>query len=269
MVRKLLSLLFVFFLIFSIHTTAFPVFASSEYSFPVIVDTAELIKPEDEKRLSAAAFSLCEEYEMDIVILTIDSLDGKNVREYADHFLEANYGEDGILFLLAIEEREWYISTAGKAIYALTDYAVQEIGREVVWYLSEEYYFDGFDAYLTQLDKYLCAYQNGLPIDGISNENGLTSGEKILISVFIGAAVGGISIFAMRSTMNTKRPQRSAEDYLIRDSYRLRTHSDLFLYSNIRKVRRQQNTSRSGGSGGSSVHRSSSGRRHGGGGGKF
>jgi len=258
MVRKLLSLLFVFFLIFSIHTTAFPVFASSEYSFPVIVDTAELIKPEDEKRLSAAAFSLCEEYEMDIVILTIDSLDGKNAREYADHFFEANYGEDGILFLLAMEEREWYISTAGKAIYALTDYAVQEIGREVVWYLSEGYYFDGFDAYLTQLDKYLCAYQNGL-----------TSGEKILISVFIGAAVGGISIFAMRSTMNTKRHQRSAEDYLIRDSYRLRTHSDLFLYSNIRKVRRQQNTSRSGGSGGSSVHRSSSGRRHGGGGGKF
>ena len=54
---------------------------------------------------------------------------------------------------------------------------------------------------------------------------------------------------------------------MVKGSWKLTQHRDLFLYSNVSKVRKQDPPKNSGG--GSSVHRSTSGRSHGGGGGKF
>jgi uncharacterized protein len=73
----------------------------------------------------------------------------------------------------------------------------------------------------------------------------------------------------MSAQMNTKLPQNSARNYLNQSSYQLHGHSDMFLYSNVTKVRRESSSSSGSGGGGSSTHRSSSGRSHGGGGGKF
>ena len=92
-----------------------------------------------------------------------------------------------------------------------------------------------------------------------------------LAALFIVAAVG-LVLWGLRSSMNTFRAQRNASSYIPAGSFHLTTRRDVFLYSNVSKVRRQ--SSSGGGSGrsrggGSSVHRSSSGRRHGGRSGKF
>ena len=93
---------------------------------------------------------------------------------------------------------------------------------------------------------------------------------NILLSLVIGVVVAAVSVLIMRASMNTKRMQYSASDYMNPGSFHLRTQQDIFLYSNVTKVRRQENNNSSGGGGGgSSVHTSSSGRSHGGGGGKF
>ena len=255
---------------------------SASENNPLIVDRADLLSAQEELLLEQSADSLRQQYSMDIVILTTDSMGGLSAWDYAEGFYNSNgYGNHGVIFLLSMQEREWYIATCGNAIYALTDYGISLLGEEMVPYLSEGSYFEAFQTYLNALPYYLDAYEKGTPIDGYADYSGdyyhveqeeviyyeKSSGPNYLISVGVGLAVAAIAVLAMRSSMNSKRPQRSAASYLKSGSYHLRTHRDLFLYSNSSKIRRQENSNSHGG--GSSIHRSSGGRKFGGGGGKF
>lgn len=249
-----------------------------------IVDQAGLLYPEEIADLEANASALAAEYEIEAVILTVDSLGGAYAQDYADAYYDSNgYGEDGVLFLLAMEEREWYISTCGSLIYTLTDYGIQQLGEGILPYLSSGDWYDGFRFFLESLPYYLDAYGSGAPVDGYADYSADyyhgTQEEVVyyqeekepsfLLSWLIGLAAGGITILIMRSTMNTKRSQRGASGYLKEGSWNLHTFRDLYLYSNVTKTRRQQSTSSGSRGGGSSVHRSSGGRSHGGGGGGF
>ncbi len=246
-----------------------------------VSDDAGLLYGDEISALESTAANLAQVYQIDAVILTVDSLGGVSAQDYADDFYDHNgYREDGILFLLAMEEREWYISTCGKMIYAVTDSGVQQLGEGILPYLSEGDWYRGFLYFLDMLPFYLDAYEKGAPIDGYADYSGdyyhgdreevvyyeEESSPSLPMALVFGLAAAGISIVVMRSTMNTKRPQRSAGDYLQKDSWNLYQHRDLFLYSNVTKTRKQEAKSSGGGS---SVHRSSGGRSHGGGGGRF
>ena len=252
----------------------------------LVIDNAGLLSSDEVSSLETLAKTMTEAYRMDIVLLTVETTGYRSVQDYADDFYEDNgYGQgsfnSGILFLLDMEEREWYISTCGDAIYAVTDYGVQQLGEAALDYLSAGNYYDAFLAYLAELQMYLDAYQLGAPIDGYADYSGdyyhgqreeniyyeEDSSPSLLLSLIIGFVAAAVSVGIMRASMNTKRSQRGAAEYMKPGSYHLIKHQDLFLYSNITKTRRQENKPSSGG--GSSVHRSSGGRRHGGGGGKF
>ena len=254
---------------------------SASENQPLIIDNASLLTSDEEKTLTESAQALQNEYGIDVVILTINSLNGASAQSYADTYYDNNgYGDDGILFLLAMEEREWYISTCGDAIYAFTDYGLDQLGESILPYLSEGEYYSGFLAYINHIPVYYDAYNDSSPIDGYVSEyrDDVVYYEpepkiNFFISLSIGVVTGAIVILIMRSSMNTKRAQAGAEDYLKQGSFQLRQKQDLFLYSNVSKTRRQESSSSSSSSGsrsgGSSVHRSSSGRSHGGRGGKF
>ena len=246
-----------------------------------IVDDAGLLYSNEAAALEEKAAALSATYGIDAVILTVDSLGGVTAQNYADDYYDHNgYGEDGVLFLLAMEEREWYIYTCGTVIYALTDYGIQQLGEGVLPYLSSGSWYDGFSFFLDRLPYYLDAYGSGAPVDGYADYSGdYYHGQQdevvyypqekqpsLPMSLLIGLAVGGVAILIMRSSMNTKRAQHGAAVYLKDGSWNLRMHRDIYLYSNVTKTRRQQSSSSGGGS---SVHRSSGGRSHGGGGGRF
>lgn len=282
MKRKVFSLILCLLMLSSLFLAA----GASSY-LPMVIDSADLLSGEERTDLEDKAQELRTEYEMDVVILTVDTLDGKSAQNYADDYYDDNgygYGEDysGILFLLAMEEREWYISTCGDAIYAFTDYGLEQLGENVVPFLSTGLYYEAFVTYLVLLPDYFDAYRDGQPIDGHADDSGdYYHGEQeqvvyydsnkapsLAISLVIGFVTALVAVLIMRGAMNTKRPQRSAGDYLKPGSFHLRTHQDMFLYSQVHKVRKQQSNS-GGNGGGSSIHRSSSGRSHGGGGGRF
>lgn len=256
------------------------VFPAAANEFALITDMEELLTTEEVTALTDAALALKQEYNIHVMIVTVPSFQGKSAQDYADDFYDNNGGgEDGVLFLLSMEEREWYISTAGDMIYALTDYGIQEIGEGAIAYFGQGAYFDGFSFFLNSLPYYLEAFESGTPVDGYADFSGEyyhgdaeetvyyeDSSPSFFLSLVIGLAAGGITVFVMYRMMDEKNRQRSAAAYIKDGSFRLNTRRDLFLYSNLSKTRKQQNTSSGGGS---SVHRSSGGRRHGGGGGKF
>lgn len=267
--------------------------ASASTELPMVIDDAGLLTDIERNELEEKAKSLRSTYEMDVVILTVDTLNGKSAQNYADDYYDENgygYGNDysGILFLLAMEEREWYISTCGDAIYAFPDYGLDRLGELVVPDLSGGDYYNAFVRYLDALPSYFEEYGEGQPMDGHGEPNynpdpySPNRREEIVyyqpkhqvniaVSLLLGVVAAVIVILVMCSTMNTRRRQSGAANYLKPGSYHLYNHQDLFLYSRVSKVRRQENNGGHGGgrSGGSHVHRSSGGRSHGGRGGRF
>lgn len=266
--------------------------ASASSDLPMVVDGAGLLTESELASLEEKAQSLRDAYEMDVVILTVETLNGMTAQTLADSFYDNNgYGYDetgsGVLFLLTMAEREWYISTCGDAIYALTDYGIESIGEEMLPDLSGGRYYEAFDTFLALLPGYFDAFRGGSPVDGYAGNSGgyapgtredvvyyprgktVNYGARFLIALIIGIAAAGVTILIMRSSMNTKRQQHSAVDYLKPGSFNLYRHQDLFLYSHVSKTRRPQNNDNGHHGGGSSVHTGSGGRSHGGGGGKF
>jgi uncharacterized protein len=272
--KKLTSILLVLLLLASLCVCA----AAAGSDTPLIVDNAGVLTSEQVDDLTQTASDLRDLYEMDVVIVVVADLDGKSAQDYADDYYDYNgygIGDDysGMLLLIATESRDWWISTCGEAIYVLTDYGIESIFSDFAGYLSVNDYYHAFETYLDCLPEYFDAYYSGDPIDIAGNyEDDSTVLLGIISSVFVGCVVSGIAVLIMSGRMNTKLPQNSAGNYLNRSSYQLHAHSDMFLYSNVTKVRRESSSSSSssgGGGGGSSTHSSSSGRSHGGGGGKF
>lgn len=260
-----------------------PVQAAVFQDVQYVVDQADILTDEETTALNSLAADYSAAYGVDILIATVEDMNGESAESYAVSLNgERSWwdSDNAILFLLAMEEREWYIATFGEAIYIFTDYGLDQLGEAAIGYFSEEYYYEGFDAYLNLIPSYFTAWENSDPIDKFDYDPGYreevvyyeparerTLGDVLPVSLLVGIAAALICLFAMRAAMNTKRRQRSAADYMKQDSFSLRTHQDIFLYSNVSKTRRQQNTGSHGG--GSSVHRSSGGRSHGGRGGRF
>jgi uncharacterized protein len=261
--KKIASLLIVFLLLACLTVT---VYASG--GSPKIIDNANVLTTVEEVTLETMALALVNKYDMDVVILIEDSIGLEDVTDYADDYFDYNgYGigsnHSGVLLLLDMEEREWAISTCGNTIDALTDYGQDQIMDEVLEYLGDDEYFDGFRTYLELLDEYFEAYENGDPIDKPRTVFNIIF--DLIIALGIGAIAGGITITIMKSGMKTVRPQRGAQSYVKQGSFTLNKQRDMFLYSNTSRVRKSSSSS----GGGSSTHRSSSGRSHGGSRGRF
>ena len=274
MKRKLFSLFLILSLLIALP---FSVQATDPGS-PWVVDNADLLTPEEEAELTRSIQNLRSQLGLEIVIVTTDSTGGKSVQEYADDFYDMNgygYGEDnsGILLLLNMGTREWYMSTCGEAIYIFTDYALENLGDRIVPDLSNVRYYDAFDSWVNELFWYVESYRSPDKTDDIiwqgddDYEIHYTDADRyyLPIALLVGFVAALVTVLIMRSSMNTAKLQSQAQEYITPGSFRLTRQSDVYLYSRVTKSAKPKNNS----SGGSSVHRSSGGVSHGGRGGRF
>ena len=66
--------------------TALPVFAEGD--LPRLVDGASLLSPEEAEELLGKLDGISERQQMDIVVVTVNTLDGKTPQAYADDFFD-------------------------------------------------------------------------------------------------------------------------------------------------------------------------------------
>ncbi len=226
---------------------------------PLVMDFAGLMDSQQELDLESTAATFRDSHGLDVAILTIGTTTGSSSPEaFADDFFDMNYGTDGVLLLLDMGSRSWHISTLGVAAELLSDQDLMDLEDAVIPMFSSGLYYDGFQLFLQMLPRLL------------KPEAEASMAAFLLICAIPGAILAGIILALMASSMNTKKSQRSACDYTVHGSWHLRTHQDLFLYSNVTKRAKPKNTGKTGTRGsGTTTHTSSSGRRHGGRGGKF
>lgn len=242
-----------------------------------IADWAELLSESEEAELSDRLDEISERQKLDIVIVTLESLEGADIVAYADDFFDYNgygFGEkkDGVIFLMSMEERDWCISTSGYGITAFTDAGQEYLSEKMVPYLSDGAYAEAFQIFAGQCDDYITQARAGTPydVDNIPVEPFSPLGA-LIIAVVAGFVVSLIVTGIMRLSLHSVFSQTAADSYMKKDSLRLTKNYDLFLYKNVTRTERpkETSTSTSGSSGGSTTHISSSGNTHGGSKGKF
>lgn len=230
-----------------------------------IADNAYLLTSGQASELEGKLDEISNRQNVDIVIVTVESTDGMSARAYADDYYDYNnYAPDGILLLVSMEERDWWVSTAGYGITALTDAGLDYISDQFVPLLSEGEYYDAFVTFAQLCDDFITQARTGNPYD----RNNLPKepfrfSKNVLISLVVGLIVALIATGIMKSKLKSVRQKAQADDYITPGSLELSYSRDLFLYTHLDRREKPQASS------GSSTHRSSSGTFHGGGGGKF
>jgi len=281
-------------LLLTVLCLAIPV--SAERTLPLMVDDADILTESEESLLLAKLEALSQDLSCEIAVVTVSSLGGKHVQDYADDFYDDNgygygSGDDGVLLLLAENEREWAITLYGTAKNALSDSALYYIEERMLPDLRRDDYYEGFLTFAEGCARYIRYYL--APDEGDKDDPWISYVEDpdfgddygygesfdlkgtLLVAIGIGVAVAFIVVSAMKSQLTSVRSRHEANAYIRADGLRLTASRDVFLYRNVTRIRRDTDNhgggARSGGSrsGGFSSHRSSSGRSHGGRSGRF
>lgn len=260
---------------------AFPAFAESDMQR--FVDEAGLLTDSEGKELLGQLDEISERQQVDVVVVTVDSLDGMSAMEYADDFYEANdygFGEerDGILFLISMEERDWWMSTSGFGITAFTDAGLEYISEMIISDLSEGDYAWAFTTFADLCDDYITQAKTGEPYDvDHLPKDPLVLLVFLVMALAVGFVISLIATGIMRLKLRSVYSKTEADSYVKKGSLKLTVENDLYLYKHVdrREKPKEENTSSTGStgstrsSGGSTTHKSSSGKKHGGAGGKF
>lgn len=255
---------------------AVPVSASIQYEGRVL-DEAEVLTDSEEEELAEKIDNLIDAYDMDVVILTVEdyteySYDDVDVREFARLFYwENGYGFDdkksGMILVLSMAERDWYMYIEGDANVAVNDYGSEYITDRMLEQLKDNKFAEGFSGYLDDIELFLKEYAKGKPY---GDDHQVVTTERMVkyfgIAIGVSVVLALIVVLGMKSSMNTAKPKPAAKEYVKQGSFVLTNKQDLYLYSNTTKTAIPKSSSSSGGGGGGRSSGSSGG---GGRGGKF
>ena len=244
---------------------------------PYVNDYANLLSDSEELELNKKLLAFKNRYGIDAVIVTTNSTNGMNIREYADDFYDYNgYGKDGILIVLDMSDRSWWFQFKGIYEERISDKEMNSIIDliidDMMPYLRNGDYYKAFEIYAEDAEYYTNKIINGDVIDYEPEviRFGLTN---IAVSALLGVFVSLATMLVLKGQLKSVSRQRLAHNYVVGNSFMLTGASDLFVNRHVTRSRRPEPTRSSGGgggySGGSSTHTSSSGSSHGGHGGHF
>ena len=241
MKKKVLASLFVLLMYLSLSCTAFAAQDKQR-----LYDEADILTNAEESSLSDRLDSVSETYQVDVIIVTIDSVGNYTADEFVKLLYDGNdfgYGEnrDGVLLMIAMREREYRILSNGFGATAISTDDIDFISDYISYELSEGLYADAFHLFIDECEYEINGEINGFPFE---------SGTTLLISFGIGLVVALIVTGIMKSKLKSVEKQLSATQYIRSGSMQVTTANDLFLYRTVhrRKKEKESSSSKSSGS---------------------
>lgn len=257
-----------------------------------VYDMAGLLTPEEIQGFENTILEYRSSMKLDMVVVTTNDSEGKTAREYADDFYDQGgfgYGKkkNGVLFLIAMDTRELYVSTGGDVIRLLTDKRIDKILDDTYNYAGTGDYAGCVEAFLKDFHG---AYKKGIEsgqytydteTGAISVHRSIRWYEALLalaVSAFVaaGACKGVVYQYGM------KKEHDHAAGYLMAyradSKFLYQDEADQLLNKSVSTMILPRSSNRYGGggfggggsaSGRSSTHTSSGGSTHGGGGRRF
>ena len=187
------------------------------------VDSAKVLTTEELESLKSKLAQISDENNIDVGVVTVDYLDGKSAQEFANNLFEQNkFGKgenrDGILLLVATEDREWAMSTHGSAKEAFNEEGLDFLSGEFLPYLAEDDYYSAFENFANNARELSAMYVLGdpygeeeyvddenYPIDEniVEEEKGINNEVWIPLSIVIGCAISLVIMMMYKSQLKS------------------------------------------------------------------
>ena len=208
-----------------------------------VYDDADLLTDSEEYALEERLGQISGAYDAQIVIITIDSLEGTEIDEYIEFAydtMEFGYGQnyDGVLMVVCMDPREYRILSNGFAGNAITTDDIDTIGNAIISDLSDGNYATTFDTFADKCEYYLDGYINGFPFN---------VGMSLLIAFGVGLIIALIVTGVWRGQLKSVRMRNQANVYVKPDSMQITQAGDYFMYRRVVRTEKPQNNSSSGG----------------------
>ena len=212
MKRTILTLIVSLFLCMS---AVLPAAATGNSDYSRLVDDAALLEDYQAETVSSMLDETSENRNCDVIIVTVDSLGDKTAQEFADDYYDSGgYGmgddKSGIMLLLAMEDRDWAISTTGYGITAFTDAGQGYLMDKVMPSLGDGDYYTAFYDFAYYCEELLQMAENGTPYD-VKDSEGKSANPIVLIPV---AVVPGalISLFLKKKKKKSLKNVKFKKD---------------------------------------------------------
>ena len=234
-----------------------------------IYDYSDFLTDNEEQILKEKIDKFINTYNMDMVLVTVNTHNNSSTMEYADDFYDYNsFGigkhKDGLILVIDnnFSKENLWISTTGEAIRMYNDDRIDNI-LDVIY--KEYNYFELFNKYIDE-----CSYYANLGIPS-SNKNTYINDKgnivykrhfPFFISISVSAIVSTVVLLILIHKNKMIKIATDANIYMNKNNIKITERSDNFITTHTTSVR----ISSSSGSGSSSTHSGSSGISHGGGG---
>lgn len=155
-------------------------------------------------------------------------------------------GQDGILLLLSMDERDWALYVHGDAAeYAFGDAALAQLEDSFLPEFGEDDWEAGIDGYLRACDDYLTSAAEGEPV-------GDDPVASVILAVGVSCVIALLVCLVLKGRMRSVRRGAQAVAYVADGGLKLTEQSDLYTHTTKTVRHIEKNTSRSESGGGGS-----------------
>ena len=220
-----------------------------------VYDVAELLTDEEYWTLEDYAQEISTVQQCAVYFVTVE-----DYRDYGtgtiydvsmDIFEGNGFGmgekRDGVLLLLSMADRDYYLLAHGFGDTALTDYGKDYISEEFLDNFGDNDWYGGCMDYLTYTDALLSQARAGNIYDRGSS---ITGGQLWLWSLILGAGIAAVVCLLQRAMMRKKvRMQTDALGYLEGGKADITRRSDRYTHTTEirREIKQETSSTDSGG----------------------
>lgn len=228
-----------------------------------VYDTYGLFGDSDSQRLNAIAKNLAGRYGVGVYFFTCANIGNQSVRSFAKEiYQELNLGvgnaKSGIMFLVAVESRDYVTITYGEGVHAFTDWEINEMEETIVGYLSDNEWLPAAEAYYEEAQSTLeFLDENGEPLDYDNAPKEPRSPMEYIMAIIGSLVAAGVGAGALTrgplNAMKSAKEQDYAFAYVPNGGLQLTGQYDNYTHSTTMVVETPEPDHGSGGWGGSSV----------------
>ena len=260
MTKKIISIIFAIVLVFGLSITAF---ANSEERY--VFDEASILTYDEIEELETRAKEISETYGCEVYAITFPSLEGNEAWElnemlYQELVSEYGAGEDVVILMLAMEERQYDILAHGYGNTAFTDYGKDVMAERFLDDFANDDWYWGFYDYMSTCEEFLAMAASGEPFDVGSDEGeGGANFLGVIVAIIVSCVIALLICLILKAQMKTARIATEAHDY--QKELNLTNQYDIFSHKDIKRV---YNPPQEENGGGTTINSSGSSHKSGG-----